>query len=148
MGLVEDKPSDSNTSEAEFIEHRNRRREHPSKLYQAGGQEYNPKECVYCGDAGHKSIECQTINSTDERQTILAKKNLCFNCATPNHRAAKCYSKSTCQHCRKRHHTSICDRKQILTSENGEKKTLMAASGCKEGILPLIPKVDKKLAAR
>ena len=137
-------PSDSNnTADRELIEQRNRRRERPSKLYQARGQEYNPKECVYCGDVGHKSIECQKINSTDERKRILAKRNLCFNCATPNHRAAECYSKSTCQHCRKRHHTSICDRKPIFTSETGEKKTLMTASGCKEGILPIIPiKVD------
>ena len=32
-------PSDSNASEREFIEQRNRRRERPSKLYQARGQE-------------------------------------------------------------------------------------------------------------
>ena len=42
----------------------------------------------------------QKINNTDERKRILARKNLCFNCATPNHRTAECYSKSTCQHCR------------------------------------------------
>ena len=48
-----------------------------------------------------------------------------------------------CQHCIKRHHTLICDRKQTLTSESGEKKILMTASGFKEGILPIIPiKVD------
>ena len=65
------------------------------------GQEFNPKECVYCGDIGRKSIESQKINNKDERKKILARKNLCFNCATPNHRPAECYSKSTCQHCRK-----------------------------------------------
>ena len=55
----------------------------------------------------------------------------------------ECYRKSTCQHCRKRHHTSICDRKQTFTNERCEKKTLLTASGCKEGILPIIPiKVD------
>lgn len=83
-------PSDSNNAEREFIEQRNRRRERPSKLYQACGLEYNPKECVYCGEDGHRPIECQKINSTDERKRILAKENLCFNCATPNHRAAEC----------------------------------------------------------
>ena len=135
--------SDCKTTEREFIEQPNRRRERPSKLYQARGQEFNPKECVYCKIAGHKSIECQKITNTDERKTILARENLCLNCATPNPRAAECYSKSACQHCRKRHHTSICDRKQTLTSGTGEKKTLMTASGCKEGILPIIPiKVD------
>ena len=91
----------------------------------------------------HKPSNCQKITKIEERRATLAQKNLCFNCATPNHRAAECFSKATCQHCKKRHHTSICDRN--LTPKDGrkDKNTLMTASGSNEGILPIIPiKVD------
>lgn len=68
---------------------------------------------------------------------------MCFNCATPNHRAVECFSKATCQFCHKRHHTSICDRKQTSANGTDDRKTLMTASGSNEGILPIIPiKVD------
>ena len=66
-----------------------------------------------------------------------------FNCATPNHRAVECYSKATCQHCKKRQHTSICDRKHTTQAGTDDKKTLMTANGSNKGILPIIPiKVD------
>ena len=43
----------------------------------------------------------------------------------------------------KQHHTSICDHKETLTCETGEKKTLMTTNGSKEGILLIISiKVD------
>ena len=136
-------PANPKITERDFTEQHNRKRERPNKLYQARGQEFNPKECVFCGDVSHKPSECQKITNIDERKRTLARKNLCFNCATPNHRAAECYSKATCQHCRKRHHTSICDRKQSVPTGTEERKTLMTASGNKEGILPVIPiKVD------
>jgi hypothetical protein len=45
----------------------------------------------------------------DERKKLLATKKLCFNCTGPSHRASECRSTSTCKHCNKRHHTSICD---------------------------------------
>ena len=135
-------PVDTKTVERE-IEQQNRKRERSNKLFQARGQEHKSKECVYCGDANHKPSECEKIISIDERKQTLARKNLCFNCATPNHRAAECFSKATCQNCRKRHHTSICDRKQNLTNQENGRKTLMTASENNEGVLPVIAvKVD------
>ena len=104
---------------------------------------FQPKECVYCGDASHKPLNCQKITKIEERSTTLVQKNLCFNCATPNHCAAECFSKATCQHCKKRHHTSICDRN--LTPKDGrkDKNTVMTASGSNGGIWPIISiKVD------
>ena len=104
---------------------------------------FQPKECIYCGDVSHKPLNCQKITKMEERSATLVQKNLCFNCATPNHCTAECFSKAMCQHCKKRHHTSICDRN--LTPKDGrkDKNTLMTASGSNEGILPIIPiKVD------
>ena len=136
-------PVDTKSNERDSGERRNHKWDRSRKLYQVRGQDFNPKECVYCGDVSHKPSNCQKITKIEERRATLAQKNLCFNCATPNHRAAECFSKATCQHCKKRHHTSICDRN--LTPKDGrkDKNTLMTASGSNEGILPIIPiKVD------
>ena len=132
-------PVDTKSNERDSGERRNQKWDRSRKLYQARGQDFNPKECVYCGDVSHKPSNCQKITKIEERRATLAQKNLCFNCATPNHRAAECFSKATCQHCKKRHHTSICDRN--LTPKDGrkDKNTLMTASGSNEGILPIIP---------
>ena len=70
--------SDSKTTEREFNEQRDRKREHPSKIYRARGQEFNLKQCVYCEDISHTSIECQKINNIDERKKILARNVVFF----------------------------------------------------------------------
>ena len=132
-------PVDVKAMERETSEQLHRRQERSNKLFQARGQERKPSKCVYCGDGGPKSSECQKISTLDERKQFLARKKLCFNCATPNHHAGECFSRATCQHCRKRHHTSICDRDQ---TDSG-RKTLMTASENNEGILPVVTvKVD------
>ena len=38
------------------------------------------------------------------------RKRLCFNCPGDNHRAMECKSRKTCLFCKRRHHTSICDK--------------------------------------
>ena len=125
--------------ERETSEHLNSKRDRSNKLFQARGGDGKPNKCVYCSDVTHKSSECQKISTVDERKQFLAKKKLCFNCATPNHRAAECFSKKTCLHCHKRHHSSICDRDQT----NSGKQTLMTASENNEGIMPVLTvKVD------
>ena len=61
------------------------------------------KVCVYC-EGEHKTGECTVVTSVSDRRGILAKKKLCFNCATGQHRANACPSKSTCRKCNKRHY--------------------------------------------
>lgn len=125
--------------ERETSEQFNSKRDRSNKLFQARGGEGKPNKCVYCSDATHRSSECQKISTVDQRKQFLAKKKLCFNCATPNHCAAECFSKKTCLHCHKRHHSSICDREQ---TDSG-KQTLMTASENNEGIMPVLTvKVD------
>ena len=86
-----------------------------------------------------RNPECQKISTVEQRKQFLAKRRLCFNCATPNHRSAECFSKKTCFHCHKRHHSSICDREQT----NSGNQTLMTAAENNEGIMPVLTvKVD------
>ena len=66
--------------------------------------------CVYCDSADHKPHECTKVPDLNERKKIFMKKRLCFNCAGDDHRASECRSKKTCLFCKRRHHTSICDR--------------------------------------
>ena len=66
--------------------------------------------CVYCEDTGHKATQCVKVTDACERKKLLARKGLCFNCATRRHRASECSSKTSCQHCNKRHHLSICEQ--------------------------------------
>ena len=59
---------------------------------------------------------------------------MCFNCTGTKHRAADCKSRSRCQKCGKRHHTSICTQgDQLLTA---------AAAGNEERVVYPIVKVD------
>ena len=67
------------------------------------------RKCVYCSSESHRSAECDTILTFEDRKKFLATKHLCFNCTGPSHRAAECKSVSKCRFCNKRHHTSICD---------------------------------------
>ena len=69
-----------------------------------------PHGCVYCESTDHKPHECTKISHPDERRKYFLKKRLCFNCAGDDHRAMECKSRKTCLFCKRRHHTSICDR--------------------------------------
>ena len=65
-------------------------------------------QCVYC-DRNHKAKDCTTVTDTKQRRGILSNKKLCFNCTGTKHRADDCKSKTSCQKCKRRHHTSLCD---------------------------------------
>ena len=69
-----------------------------------------PRGCVYCDSTDHKPHECTKVSDPNERKKIFLKKRLCFNCAGDDHRASECRSRKTCLFCKRRHHTSICDR--------------------------------------
>ncbi|XP_028419027.1 uncharacterized protein LOC114544609 [Dendronephthya gigantea] len=89
-------------------QHRKRR---PNFQTQQGkGEQLSGKKrsCVYCDKCDHRSSECESVNTADERKSMLARKKLCFNCTGPAHRASECRSTTTCKNCGKRHHTSIC----------------------------------------
>ena len=117
------------------------------KLFHAR-DEFRPKGCVYCGDLAHKAVQCDKITDISERRRILAKKGLCFNCATKPHRAAVCTSKSSCTICNKRHHTSICDQTKDKDNDGpgndnkqinkGPAKKLMTDGANGEGIFPIV----------
>ena len=66
--------------------------------------------CVYCHRETHRSWECDSVTSPAERRRILQSKRLCFNCTGTQHNASQCRSRTSCVHCKQKHHSSICDR--------------------------------------
>ena len=66
--------------------------------------------CVYCDRETNRSWECDSVTSPAERRRILQSKRLCFNCTGTQHNASQCRSRTSCVHCKQKHHSSICDR--------------------------------------
>ena len=96
-------------------------RDKPSKVFQTQQKKGQRRSntCVYCDSADHKSSACLVVQAPEERKSMLAKKKLCFNCTGATHLAANCRSTATCQHCARRHHTSICEATKEAPTPEG-----------------------------
>ena len=81
----------------------------------------------------HKSGDCPKVVTSSDRKQTLAKRRLCFNCTGSGHRAAECSSKTSCQNCDRRHHTSICEKEEEI-----QHVVLTAAKKEGEGIFPIV----------
>lgn len=95
--------------------------------------------CLYCGE-DHKAAECIKITSVADRRQILLKRHLCFNCTTGNHHAIYCKRRSACQHCHKRHHTSICDMpaQESINKPMPARGVALTTNQIREGLFPVI----------
>ena len=93
--------------------------------------------CAYCEDGDHRSNDCPSAATVDERKKILSQKQLCFNCTGAKHRAAECKSKTGCQKCGQRHHTSICSRQeqQLMTTTGASQGPLVYPVVVVEGVI-------------
>lgn len=85
-----------------------------------------PKElkCTFCNE-DHYIYQCKQFSklSIEDRSSFVQKNNLCFNCLIPNHTVFKCKQRTTCQICKKKHHSLLHrDKKQASeeTHTSGE----------------------------
>ena len=97
------------------------------RSFQALQKDKRARGCVYCEKPDHRSVDCKTVASVDERKRVLSRKHLCFNCTGTRHKAADCRCRVLCQVCQKRHHTSICDRlgEQLMTATSAGKTAVI-----------------------
>ena len=111
----------------------------PTKMYHARRELPGPRGCVYCGE-DHRPVECTKIKGLSDRRQILLNKRLCFNCVSGNHRAFYCPSKSACQRCHKRHHTSICDTPNPTSQVNQPPAhgVALTTNQTGEGLFPVV----------
>ena len=104
-----------------------------------------PKGCVYCDDEQHKSYECKIkVATPTERKRKLQAKKLCFNCTGGRHHAAQCRSRVTCFHCKKKHHSSICDTLEKPSPNQIPGQAAMAATHEEQKVTPLL--LSKQMA--
>ena len=71
------------------------------------------------------------MSNIGDKKRILSENILCFNCTAQKHRANQCHSKRTCTICKRKHHTTFCDK------QDQSKSSLLAASD-KMVIYPVI----------
>ncbi|XP_036347099.1 uncharacterized protein LOC118756443 [Rhagoletis pomonella] len=76
-----------------------------SNLVDAGA---SSPSCFHC-NAKHKIYACPTFRKLNAaaRFALVKKHNVCLNCLSKGHFQAKCRSLSTCNICRRRHHTLL-----------------------------------------
>lgn len=67
--------------------------------------------CAFC-HGKHSTRNCRQVVNIKTRTDIIKQKNLCYNCLG-HHQVSSCKSPINCQHCDKRHHTSICPTQTI-----------------------------------
>ena len=72
----------------------------------------SPGASLCCCSQQRKAINCDNVQSIEERKKIIADKRLCFDCTGAKHRASDCKSRNTCRICNGKHHTLICDKKE------------------------------------
>ena len=70
--------------------------------------------CVFCDGSDHKSTGCTKVTDLNERKKIFSSMKLCFNCSGSKHRASECKSKTGCQTCGAKHHSSLCEKADTL----------------------------------
>ena len=105
-----------------------------SRFYHAEERKY--RACVYYESGDHISSACTGVTTLDERKKFLAQKGTCFNCTGTKNYATICRSRTRCQKCGKKHHTSICAQgDQLLTA---------TAAGNKERVVYPIVKVNNE----
>ena len=80
------------------------------RAFQAKQEDWKLKTCVYCKSSEHRSVDCEKIKGVADRRKHLCTNKLCYSCTGTKHRAAECLSKTNCQKCNSKHHTSICDK--------------------------------------
>ncbi len=77
--------------------------------------------CSFCKRGPHPSAECRLVKDPAKRLQIVKRDSLCFNCLSPDHRAAACTVKHRCHTCNRRHHSSLCDQEKSDSERTTEK---------------------------
>ncbi|XP_063377545.1 uncharacterized protein LOC134664729 [Cydia fagiglandana] len=77
-------------------------------------------QCAFCKE-DHYIFNCKQFakQPLDDRYNFVRENNLCFNCLIPNHAVWRCRQKSSCQVCKRRHH-SLLHRDSKPTEEMQE----------------------------
>ena len=84
------------------------------KIYAVKDRQWKQRLCVFCDGNDHKSTDCTKVTDLNEKKKMFSSKKLCFNCSGSKHRAFECKSKTGCQICEAKHHSSLCEKADTL----------------------------------
>lgn len=75
-------------------------------------------QCVFCKE-NHYIHNCKQFAKLpiDERYSFVQGNSLCFNCLIPNHTVFKCKQRTTCQICKRKHHSLLHREKKQSNEE-------------------------------
>ncbi|XP_047135464.1 uncharacterized protein LOC105845216 [Hydra vulgaris] len=94
-------------------------------------------KCIFC-DKNHKSQECMTIISLEDKRRILKNKRRCFKCLKIRHLSKDCNTKMKCFYCSNFYHAAMCinkiANKKIDIQENCS-SSLASLSKCNNSVL-------------
>ena len=123
-----------------------RRQRQPPQHYEEGSASAltvalkKGKKCVFCMDESHAPENCDKIRSQEDRKKILMRFAKCFNCLNSGHRVVNCRCKSCCTKCKRKHHTSICNKQtrpvQQVSEQTASQASIAAAA---DRAIPLDP---------
>ncbi len=67
------------------------------------------KNCPACTGAPHFLARCSQFvaMNVDQRQELVRRAGMCYNCLFPGHTASECKSKFACRVCKSRHHSML-----------------------------------------
>ncbi|XP_042149590.1 uncharacterized protein LOC121837829 [Ixodes scapularis] len=65
--------------------------------------------CFFCNYRTHRTGDCPSDITLDEKKKMLAQDIRCFRCTKRGHRSRDCRSQQRCTGCRGRHVTSMCN---------------------------------------
>ena len=77
-------------------------------------QDKGQPSCIFC-KGSHATHLCTVITDRQRRLEIVKQNHLCFNCLA-RHKVSQCTSKFRCRHCKRKHHTSLCNGDQSHSS--------------------------------
>jgi hypothetical protein len=119
-GTAQNEPEvDVYEATASFLTGAKSRKRAQQESQHSGASSFHFK-CAFC-EGGHKSRECKAYTDTESRLKVVKEKHLCFNCLG-KHPVAKCNSSKRCLNCKRKHHTTICSRRQVGNQATGSSK--------------------------
>ena len=77
-------------------------------------QDKGQPSCIFC-KGSHATHLCTVIMDRQWCHEFVKQYHLCFNCLA-RHKASQCTSRFRCRHCKRKHHTSLCNGDQSHSS--------------------------------
>lgn len=83
----------------------------PTDNFVAASQD--SRKCMVCNGPQHALWQCAPYMAMPiaERDALVKRLNLCYNCLATSHWTRNCPSKKACFHCQARHNSTLCPRK-------------------------------------